>query len=518
MGTTNNPYVTAQLLAADAELQDDPWRVLIVGQLGTDATGTAGKYYSDIQNYTNDQLSDLFGTEGELINRILRCRRIANGLFSIGVIALTAASGTAATADLVFAGTATEDGTITVKPIDYENFEFTLDVTEDETAATLAAAVQTELDALDYFPATTSLSTATLTLTANDVGTLPNKWAVEITGLPAGLTLNSNTGTDRVQFSDGATDPDNSGIFDVVEEVRFQAISWPWEDDYSEVQDFLEDRNTIDNNFLQGVAFIGLDATESGVSSAVSTLNSQNLVFMGNNLYNSVNAIITPPDWMVAEFLAIEGLRMTDDASVADYVTVSSANDVVGGPSLASLAYYNTPMDKTAVTDPTYLFDQDEQTNVIDYGYTLVGVNKNKTSMIMGQVVTTYKYDDNGDDNTSFKYLNYVRTGFKALEYFFNVMKSEYGQFRLTEGDLVQNHAITNADQIQGRLEALYSTLSGEGYVLVQAGNTAETYFHDNLSVTTDLATGKVTISGKLPIVTQFRKAVMTFQLSFDIG
>ena len=93
-----------------------------------------------------------------------------------------------------------------------------------------------------------------ITLTANDVGTTPNKYTVEHVNIPAGITVNTNVTTDRVQFSSGATDPTLTGFFDDVASTRFHTISWPWEADFSEVQDFLEARNIINNAFLHGVA------------------------------------------------------------------------------------------------------------------------------------------------------------------------------------------------------------------------------------------------------------------------
>lgn len=521
MGVTSNPRVTAQLLAAIGEPGVDPFRLLIVGQTGDDGNAVDGTFYEDVQDLTNAEIESLFGTTGGLLNRILRARGIAGGLYSIWVLPLAPAAGTAATADLVVAGTATEAGTITIKAIDGNDFTITVAVANGAAAATVATAIEAAFDALNRFPAVASLATATVTLTATDLGTIPNKFVVESLNIPAGLTINTNASTDKVQFTSGATDPTTTGVFDTAGTARFHTILWPWESDFQEVQDFLEARNVINNAFLQGVAMIGFDDTEANITAKVNggtPLNSLNLIFMGNRVASGIAAIVSPPDWRAAEFGAIEGLRLTEDASISQYVTVTSPRDTVGGPGTASLGLYNTPLALTDVTDSSVLFDETEQRNLKDDGFTIIGVNPSKTEMIMAEVVSTYKFDGVGDDDNSFKFLNFIRTGYLALELYYNTLKDEYSQFRLTEGELVGGRAITNQTQLEGRALALYRTLSGPDFTLVQAGSAAEQFFFANLTITVDISEGSVTLSGQLPIVTQFREATITFQLSFSIG
>lgn len=522
MGETSLPKVNAQLLPAQGEVKPEPYRLLINGQIGTDGNAVTGATYSGVESLTNAEVIALFGTNSELTNRILKAREVCLQRFSIWVIALSPAVGTGATNAIVYAGTATEDKVMTVNPISQEKYSFDVIVSVDDTAAEVATAVKAGLDALNAdFPATNGLATATLTLTASDLGTLPNKYVVEHLNLPAGITVNANTQKDRQQFSLGATDPSTTTIFDNVTSTRFHAISWPWESGFTDVQDFLEARNVVDNAFLQGVAFIGFNDTEANITAKVNSatpLNSPNLIFMGNRNVDSADVIIEPSDWVVANFLAIEGLRLTEDVPIGQYVTVSSPLDTVGGPGSASLAYYNTPLSNVGVVLPDDLFDATEQSNLLDDGYSIVGVNPSVTSMIMGEVVSTYKFNSLGNDDLSFKYLNYIRTGYLALEVFFRTLKNSYSQSRLTEGDLVGGRAIANKEAIEAEYTRIYKLLSGPDYVLTQAGSAAESTFFKNLTITLDVASGKITSSGVLPIVTQIREFNMKFQLSFTIG
>lgn len=517
MGSTSLPKINAQLLAALGLVGAEPYTALIVGQIEGTGTAVSGQLYEDIERKTIGELETLFGDKGELIGRILRMRVNTKGRFAINVIALAEDGGaTPATLDIVVAGAAAEDGTLTFKAIDAELYTFNVDVLNGDVAADVAAAIKSKIDALERFPATAgAVAVATVPLTANDGGTIPNKFTIKATTEVAGLTVTAG------QFTGGATDPSTTGIFDNVQAKRFHAISWPYESDFSEVETFLDDRNVINNAVLDGVAFIGFDDTESNITAKVNgatPLNSQNLYFMGNRQIAGESVIVTPADWRCAEFISIEGLRLTDNVPIGSFVTVTTGRDLFGNVGLSSLAYYNTPMALTDIADPDLLFDGTEQDNLKADGYTIIGVNKSKTQAIMAEVVSTYKFNTIGDPDNSFKYLSYKRTGNATLELFINNLKSTYSQFRLTEGDLISGRAMANQESIEATYERLFQVFGGEDFVLVQSGSEAATYFRDNLTILLDLQDGLVTSNGLLPIITQLRQINMTFQLSFSIG
>lgn len=515
MATTSLPRVFAQLLAASGLSQPDPWTILITGQIGTGGTATSGQPENDLQDKTNTEIESLFGANSEMTGRILRARAEIQGRVPITAIGLTPAAGTAATFDIAVTGTAAEDGKITLKIIDSFLYTITVDVLSGDIAADVATAIKAKIDALERLPATNSILSGTVTLTASDVGTIPNKYTVEVSNVPAGLTIPSG------QFTGGATDPTNTTIFDNVQSTRFHSISWPWQDDFTAVKTFLEGRNVINNAFLHGVAFIGLDDTEANIKAkvnGVTPLNSPNLVFMGNRAVTGVSQVVTPPDWRVTEFISIEALRQTPDVPIGKYITVATPGDSFGNPGLASLAYYNTPLGKTSITIPEKLFSDTAQDNLKEDGFSIIGINESSTSMITGEVVSTYKFNTRGDPDVSFKYLNYIRTGYLALEIFFKTLKAQYSQFRLTGGDVIAGRAMTNATLIKAKYNEIYLRLSGPEFVLTQAGQEAQKYFSENLTITADIANGQITSFGQLPIVTQGRGFLITFQSSFTIG
>ena len=97
MSSTSLPRVIGQLLAAAGAVGPEPFRLLICGQTGTLGTAVSGATNKDIESLTNTEVEGLFGVNSDLTNRIFKARAKALGRFSIWVIALDAAAGTAAT-------------------------------------------------------------------------------------------------------------------------------------------------------------------------------------------------------------------------------------------------------------------------------------------------------------------------------------------------------------------------------------------------------------------------------------
>jgi phage tail sheath gpL-like len=518
MSVTSLPRFDAQLLAALGQAQVQPWTILIVGQLPGVTTAVSGQLYTGVQDMPAATITSLFGDNSELRLRINKARDVIQGRAEINVIALSPNAGAVdAERTITVTGTATSAGTIEMDLVDGKQFRISVDIAsgtvQNDIATAINAAITSQIGT--RAPFANAVATNVVTLTARDGGTVANKYTVKVTkNTVGGVTLTDG------QFSGGAADPVLTTLFDNVSATRFHSISFPWTTQHAILTDFLEPRNAINNSVLQGVGFIGLDDTEANITALVNgttPLNSKNLVFMGNRTVGGVAQILTPPDWRVAEFLAIEALRQTPDALIGQYVTTSSQLDTIGGNALASLPYFNTPLALTDVAAPDTLFSEQAQENLEDDGFSIVGVNESKTRMITGNIVSTYKFNDRGDADVSFKYLNYIRTGYLALEYFFRSLKSTYAQSRLTGGDLVAGRSIANKESIRAEYINIYKILAGPAFTLTQAGTEALKFFNDNLNISVDLAAGKVTGSGSLPIVTQFRSGVISFSLAFNV-
>ena len=221
-----------------------------------------------------------------------------------------------------------------------------------------------------------------------------------------------------------------------------------------------------------------------------------------------------PADWVASYFMGVRDKRLSTGAQIASNIVATNApRDATGGPGLASLPYFNTPMRRMPVTPATYLYSGTEQIELEDAGFTSFGVNRAGNFMIMGPAVTTWTTDEAGNPNDSFHYLNYVDTASVCREIFFNVFKSTFAQSRLTEGDLQPGRAIENAASIKSKLLNIYKVLADAS--LVQAGSDAEAFFTDNTTVEVSLANRLVTINGVLPIVTQLGTINYNLALAF---
>lgn len=516
MAATSNPRINIQLLPAAIVDAFADRRDLLVGVMPLAATATSGALVQNVNSLTLAQRRTQFGT-GELFGRIEKWLASNAGNSPLDVIGVDEAAGTAATASIAFTGTATAAGTITVSAVDEFLFTTTIQVAVGATATVIAAALDTALDALVDAPFTSAAAIGTVTLTADDKGTSGNYWGIKITMDVEGVTQ-VLTG-----WAGGATDPTLTAIFDGITGIRYTGISWPeyWQANLSIVKTLLEARFNAANEISDGTAFHGRSLTYANALTAVSTENSQVVVMGGNNKITTLThigpAILQPADWTLAYFMGVRARRLTPSAPIADFiVTTSGLLDAFGGPSLASLPYFNTPLARTSLASPAILYSSAEQVDLEAKGFTPFGVNIASSAMIMGPVTTNWVTDASGNENVSFHYLNYVDTGSACREIFWRTLRSTFAQSRLTEGDLIPGRSMANAESIKAELLRIYRTLAG--LALTQAGDDAEKYFSDNTVVTVSLATGTATITGPLPIVTQLRQLDYALQFSFSVG
>lgn len=517
MAATSNPRVNIQLLPAAIVDAFADRRDLIVGVLPTAATATSGALVSNVNSLTLDQKRAQFGT-GELFGRVQKWLGSNGGYSPVDVIGIEEeALGTAATSVVTFTGTATAAGTITFSAVDEFQFSVTLNVVSGATISVIATALDTALDALVDAPFTSAVAVGAVTLTADEKGTSGNYYGLKIDVQVPGITA-ALTG-----WTGGTTDPTLTTIFDVITGIRYTGISWPeyWQAGLSTVKTLLEDRFNAGNQIADGTAFHGRSLTYANALTAVSTQNSQTIVMGGNNKLDTDThkgpAVLQPADWTLAHFMGVRARRLTPGAPIADYiVTTGGLLDTFGGPSLASLPYFNTPLSRTALASPANLYSSNEQVDLEGEGFTTFGVNIANSAMIMGPAVTNWVTDAAGNENVSFHYLNYVDTGSVCREIFWRTLRSTYSQSRLTEGDLIPGRSMANDESIKAELLRIYRVLAG--LALVQAGDDAEKYFSDNTVVTVSLATGTATITGPLPIVTQLRVLDYALQFSFSVG
>jgi phage tail sheath gpL-like len=517
---TSNPQVNIQLLPAAIVDAYADRRDLIVGQIGSAGTAVDGVLNTNIETLTTAEVKTLFGATSFLTRQILTWMTANGGASPLDVIGMDEATSDTVAAECVvtFTGTsATSDGEYKITFVDDTLYRLTIPVTTGDTPTIIAAAVAAAVGALDDPVFTAAALVGAVTATATDVGTVGNYYGVKIDGVVPGITV-----TITNDWHLGETDPTLTGIFDVIEGIRYTGCLWPehWNTSLSIPKSEFESRFNPDNALMDGTVFHGFSDTYANILTELSTENSQCIVYMGSNVVDLAAhkgpAILRPADWVTAEFSGIRARRLTTDAGIADYIiSTSGGYDAFGGPSLASLPYFNTPLDNVPVTSSSNLFSATEQGNLEDAGYSTYGCNRSQNAMITGPVVTNWTTDAGGNPNVSFHYLNYVDTGSACREVFFNTLKSTFAQTRLTEGDLIPGRSMANAESIKAELLRIYKVLAG--LALTQAGRAAESYFAQNTTVTVSLADRKATVIGLLPIVTQLGTINYSLQLSFTI-
>ena len=514
---TSLPTLNLSLLPAAQVTAYTGRRDIIFGQLGASATAVSGALNTGVEALTTAEIKTKFGTNVFLTNCILQWKA-TNGSYSLlDVIGLDPAAGTEASGTIEFTGPATSDGTLYVTIVDEYQYRMEIAVTSGDSATDIGDAIDAAVLALTDPVFTSSNAAGTVTFTAVDKGTIGNAYGIKVDGKVPGV------GYTITAFASGATDPTLTSILDNIAGIRYTGMMWPqaWYSSLSIPKAELESRFNASNALMDGTCFTGMVDTYANIITALGSQNSKCIVTMGcpklNNSDHKGPAVLKPADWVAAEFMGIRARRMSTGAPISDYiVTTSGTLDVIGGASLASLPYFNTPLAYTPVTSPTNLFSQTEQAALEAAGFTVYGVNSALSGMIMGPVVTNWITDAGGNVNTSFKYLNYVDTGSVCREVFFAVLKAVFSQSRLTEGDLIAGRSMTNADGILATLLRIYGVLANAA--LTQKGRTAESYFKQNTAVTVTLSTRSASITGPLPIVTQLEEINYPLQLAFTVG
>jgi len=518
MNEISQPSVTLTLANANQTVQNTAQRVLVVGQQTAAATSTSGALVENV----GDDFDTLFGARSQIAGMVRAYKKV-NPVVKIDAIPLDDnGSGVPRVVDFTLTGTATAAGTVTLVLGSELDHSIVVPVASGDTAATVAAAI-TAAAALDTkAPFTVGNVSAAVTVTAANDGTVANDLGVELVVDVAGITIS----VDIVQTTAGSTDPTLTSVFDVVPSTRrYQGVIWPYAAT-TVVAAFLSPRFNPTNDVLDGVAIVTIQDTASAAQTTLDALNDQNLVVFVDEQITEDTAGATTQYLGPAQneasyvksalFAGIRALRLTEDQVITNFLTSSASLDQFGGPALASLPYFNTPMAYLPLVKAGRGFTRQEIEDILTSGGAVMGVNVAGNGSLVGEVPTTFKTDSAGNPDVTWKFLNYVDTASQVREYFFNNLRARFAQSRLTEGAASRGRDMANAPIIGAYLDKLYLDLAGPDFVLVQDGETAIKYFKDNRTVTIDLAAGKATITALIPIVTQLRTIIATLKVSFS--
>lgn len=513
-GSTSNPNTTIAVLNANVSVGNTLQKFLYVAQQTAAATAGPGELTTNIGN-DKTIYEALYGSDGMMAEGI-RAGRLENPQTQIDAIGVSDnVSGVASTGTFGFSGTALVDGFLILNVGSERNHRFTIAVTKDDTATTIAANAKAQLDTDTTLPVTSIVATADVNLTAINKGSYGNSLGLSIEREVPGIT------TTITAMSGGNTDPSLTNVFDVIGTTRYQGIVWGFPEDIGPLQTLLTPRFNPTNAILDGTGFMGITDTLSNHLARVNALNDQNIVQFSDKLTSESNftgpAQLEIPFVKAAQFAAIRALRLTDGASISQFViTTNGELDAFGGPALASKPYFNMPFRNNAPIKSPRGWTETETRQLELAGAATIQNNDGGTLVISGQVPTTYKTDTSSNADPSFKFLNYTDTISAIRKHFFDNYKKRFAETRLTTGDQTDGRDVTNGLAIRAFSEELYLELSGKKFVLVKAGDDAIAQFKDDLVVLIDEVAGLATVIMKTNIITQLRTILVTIQLSFS--
>lgn len=509
MGNTL-PRVNFNILPADVEVGVAEQKLLFIGQMTSGGTATAGKLVTDIPN--DNSWDTLFGARSILANMVRRARKLCsdcNYQVRIDAIPLADADASvASSATIALSGTATASGSINVV-IGSEYFhKYRIDASKDETATQLATKLKNLIDADTKAPFTATISTSTLTITFANKGTIGNDTTLYYEGNIAGVTL-TLTG-----FSSGATDPQvTSTTLEAIDGLRYQGIVSPIEYGISAIKTELDARFNTNNRVLDGVLFVDKTDTLANHKTALNNLNSQNVHYQCDKAVSTSNYIGSSiPEFSFDKAVynaTVRALRNSEGAQISTLVIGQYPNDVMGGTHLNSLPFFNSKCAYLDPINPPLHWKSDEISEINEAGGSVWDNNSANNTLVMGEQLTTYKTDSAGNEDITWKFLNYRDTESAIREYRFVNFKKDFAQSRMTDDT---EKVVRNA------FLKYYKILSSENYRLLREGKPSYDFYKENLKISLDFAKGRVTVYCLDPIVTQLRECIGYFKVTFDIS
>lgn len=508
-----NPRVTLDIIRNDAKVGLEDQRGLIVGQISANAATdiTDGMYISDVPR-TPEEINELFGADSHLA-MLCRSYREVNEYTNLSAIALEDhGSATKATATLAFAGAATKDGTLSITVVSEYHYTFELEIVTGEDAQDVLDKLLAAVTARGAAPFTFAHDNTTGTFTAVNGGSIANNWPIKVEGRVPGLTY-TLTG-----WTGGATDPDLSTLFDDVSDIRFQGIVWPESYSSATIKNFIDPRKNVDNDVKDGQAFITINETFVTAKTTALGLNSSEITLISNEPVDEADwkgmCVPTAPDMISAYMTAVRALRIEDGISVSDYVSTNAPNDQFGGVHMHSLPFFNTPIRFVGKQRSGSGYSGAEQLELEQSGVSVLGDNRSKTGTVLGQVVTSWQKDPAGNDDETWKYLNWRDTHGAIREYMVLNNRKRWAQARLSTGNAVPGYDIATEAAVRAYQIELFGDLADD--LLAVKGQQAREFFENHLSVVLELENRRVIINSKVPMMSQLGEIIGTIQYSFD--
>ncbi len=524
MSQVKNPVVTVNKLKASLPAGLATQKILVIGQKLSSGTAIEKTLITDIEEA---DIATKFGERSALgcalraiFEEFDECAGV--NFPRVDVIALEDADGTAASGSITLAASGGDD-TVNMDctlEVNIGGKDCSVDIVEgDSITATVSAALVTAINSADL-PVTASKAGGVVTIVSNHKGTIGNSLTIKVDGLQKVSTdyFLSNMQVTVAAMESGATDPTLTGLLDVADKVRYQTITYPIQYGTTMGLTFLDARFNVANAIKDGVLIVKDTDSKADLVTKLQALNSQSCVYLCNKETTDDNfkgGEDLEIDYVAsARVSAIRALRLTEDANIVNITPASSdaPNDAFGGMHIASLPYFNTPV-KSPLQPEGEGWTDTEITDLEAEGGSVMGNNVAGSEVLLGKMLTTYKTDDAGNDDTTWKYLNTVDTMSVCAEYIFTNAKKDFIQSRLTQGNIIRGYKMINEQAFVSKLQEYYLSLAN--VALLPKSKAALDFFTTSLQVTLDTVAGKITSSADLPIVVQLREIIVSLKTNF---
>ncbi len=511
MATTavRNPRITLNIIPRDQRVGTEAHRALIVGQRTSAGSAVAGPVF-DLPR-TAAEINALFGARSHAALLARRFRK-ANPYTSCDVRLLEDAGGAVkATAIIAYAGAATEARTVTYRIVSGNDHAYVVDAVVGDTPATLLGKLLTLVSADPNAPFTGTYAANALTLTAANGGKVSNNWPLsvdtEIPGLD--LTLTGWTG--------GATDPTLTTVFDFAENIRYQTVIWPSAYPQANLKAFLDPRKNLDNDIKDGRGFVFSHSALATLKTESIALNSSEIVIVSNETPTDAKwkGCYFPEagDLIATTFAAERALRFEDGKSINHIVANNEYSEQFGGMDKCALPYFNTPILFCGQPLRGAGFSQPEQLELESVGVSILGRNERNTSVIAGVMVTTWQTDVAGNDDDTWKYLEWRDTHGTIREYFVANFRKEFSQHRMTTGVGVPGYAFVDEPTMRAFGLSLYDDLAAIGITV--KGQAARAKFEAAQSIVLKPDKRRVEYNADVPMVSQFGEMIGSIKFNF---
>lgn len=523
-GVISQPSVTINIVENQGAPQNEPMRVLFIGQKTAGGIATA----DEITNIgvSGEEISE-FGNNSMLTNAI-RAFRTINKKTHVDAIALDdEATGTEATATITVSGTATTNKKVKLNVQSKYLLGVEFEIEKDDTGENVASKIQQALNdklTQNISMFSSAVNAGVVTLTCTQKGTVGNDLLIYLEDYAAetGITISVSP----FASNPGTLDPSVDNALAAIGDNRYQYIVYPYNYDLGKLKVFLEDRFNVENEILDGTSIIVHKVNSTDVTQIVTVaglLNSATISLVADKHFNGESvsgkgALFGSASLELgyvnsAKIAAIRTLLLTDGADVSKYLP-DVTNQVVtnGGAIFNVIPYHNTQITQASIIAPNMWFSKAELVYLNDNGVATFGNNPGRTKLILGEMVTTRTINDQGLPDKVFKFKNILDGALYSREFFFNANKEKYAQTLLTTGSIISSAPMANEKTIRQFQSSLYTQLAEIG--IVASGDDARNLFLSSLKISIDGEVGRINMNASLMINSAVRVIIENLQIS----